>query len=205
MSGERELLDRDLDEGRDPAAEITAEEEQHVVTALRAAWVPGPLDEAALDAIVSGALGEPGAAEARDAGAMATALSSAYAPKPIDPRVNDALVETALFRARRAPRRLALPIVTGAIAGAVAIAASFVMFFRAADAPSTGAPSTASIQASSALVRTRSAQDLFDPATPFPRHGGETARIDRIMTSRASDLRKNRFHTWGVRGEEKAR
>lgn len=202
MSGERELLDRDLDEGHAPAAEISAEEEQHVVTALRAAWIPGPLDEAALDAIVNGALGEPDAAEVRDASAMATALTSAYAPKPIDPRVNDALVETALFRARRAPRRLALPLVTGAIAGAVAIAASFVMFFRAADAP---APSAASIQASSALVRTRSAQELFDPATPFPRHGGETARIDRIMTSRASDLRKNRFHTWGVRGEEKPR
>lgn len=205
MSGERELLDRDLDEGRDPAAEITAEEERHVVTALRAAWVPGPLDEAALDAIVNGALGEPDAAEVRDASAMAAALTSAYAPKPIDPRVNDALVETALFRARRAPRRLALPLVTGAIAGAVAIAASFVMFFRAADAPSASAPSAASIQAASALVRTRSAQELFDPATPFPRHGGETARIDRIMTSRASDLRKNRFHAWGVRGEEKAR
>jgi hypothetical protein len=49
------------------------------------------------------------------------------------------------------------------------------------------------------LVPARSTLELFDPAEPFPREGEETSRIDRIAGARASDLRKNRYATWGVR------
>jgi hypothetical protein len=49
------------------------------------------------------------------------------------------------------------------------------------------------------MHRSRSAADLFDPTTPFPRAGGESARVDRIASARASDLRDNRFAAWGVR------
>ncbi|MBI4702888.1 MAG: hypothetical protein HY744_17360 [Deltaproteobacteria bacterium] len=48
------------------------------------------------------------------------------------------------------------------------------------------------------LVPVRSTQALFDPTEPFPRRGGETARIDRIASARAADLRTNRFAAWGV-------
>jgi hypothetical protein len=50
-----------------------------------------------------------------------------------------------------------------------------------------------------ALVRARSADDLFDAATPFPRRGEESARMDRIASARAADLRRNRFASWGVK------
>jgi hypothetical protein len=47
------------------------------------------------------------------------------------------------------------------------------------------------------IVAVRSTQTLFD--APFPRRGGESARIDRIARARGSDLRENRFARWGVR------
>ena len=53
--------------------------------------------------------------------------------------------------------------------------------------------------ATAELVRARSADDLFDATTPFPRHGEESARIDRIASARAADLRRNRFAAWGVK------
>jgi hypothetical protein len=49
------------------------------------------------------------------------------------------------------------------------------------------------------LQRSRSTADLFDTATPFPRVGGETARVDRIANVRAAELRDNRFALWGLR------
>ncbi|HEY4116974.1 MAG TPA: hypothetical protein VGM56_03925, partial [Byssovorax sp.] len=49
-----------------------------------------------------------------------------------------------------------------------------------------------------AFIPTRSTDELFG-AQPFPRTGGESQRIDRIATARASDLRQNRFAAWGVR------
>ena len=48
-------------------------------------------------------------------------------------------------------------------------------------------------------MRARSADALFDATTPFPRHGEESARIDRIASARAADLRQNRFAAWGVK------
>lgn len=50
-----------------------------------------------------------------------------------------------------------------------------------------------------ARIAARSTEDLFDATTPFPRTGGESARVDRIASARAADLRANRFAAWGVR------
>lgn len=45
----------------------------------------------------------------------------------------------------------------------------------------------------------RSTSGLFDPATPFSTRGGESERLERIVASRAADLRANRFASWGLR------
>jgi hypothetical protein len=78
-----------------------------------------------------------------------------------------------------------------ALAGVAALAAGVALFFGPSGA--SRGPATA------ALVRVRSADDLFDAATPFPRRGEESARVDRIAGARAADLRQNRFAAWGVK------
>jgi hypothetical protein len=48
------------------------------------------------------------------------------------------------------------------------------------------------------LIPARSTEALFDPAEKFPVRGGESARVDKIASARAADLRANRFASWGV-------
>jgi hypothetical protein len=43
----------------------------------------------------------------------------------------------------------------------------------------------------------RSTQPLFHE--PFAAHGGSSARIDRIASARAADLRENMYARWDVR------
>jgi hypothetical protein len=196
-----EALRSALDRGEDPAAE-----------ALRAAFSPGTLDEEDLDAIVKRALGDEasvtraeraaadrlraeleGTAEVR-VSAPLHALRLAARPTEIAPERNEMLIAAAFRRARgrmAAVRRIA-PVTMAALAGVAALAAGVALFVGKAGAPPPGA-------ATAALVHARSADDLFDPATPFPRTGEESARIDRIAGARARDLRKNRFTAWGVR------
>ena len=80
------------------------------------------------------------------------------------------------------------------ITGALAMAAVVTLFVIPAQ--KNASPSATMVNAS--LIPSRSTIDLFD-AEPFPRSGGESQRIDRILSSRAADLRANRFATWGVR------
>jgi hypothetical protein len=209
-----EALRDALDLGDEPLAE-----------ALRAAASPGHLDEGDLDAILARAMGDedapPTRAEALAADRLRAALDgaarelsgdhaivaelrAASRPGAIDPAVNDRLIEAALDRAapraaviplarRMRPRRIA-PITMAALAGVAALAASIALFLGR---PDVAPPSAARLAPE--LIRARSAQDLFDAATPFPRSGEESARIDRIASSRAADLRKNRFAKWGVK------
>jgi hypothetical protein len=126
---------------------------------------------------------------------LAHAMRAAYRPRDIEPLRNEALVARALGRAasQRKARRV-VPIVSAAVLGVAAMAASVALVF------SSRMPTPSSTTAAMvAPYRSRSAADLFDPTTPFPREGGESARVDRIASARAGDLRANRFASWGVR------
>ncbi|APR75084.1 Hypothetical protein A7982_00430 [Minicystis rosea] len=189
---------------------------------LRAAFAPDALDGGDLDAILARALGDESATTRieRDAAerlraelegekpwsdeaAVLHQLRVAVAPKALDPAKNEALVEAAIARTatpprvdrlhdRRAGRRIA-PVTMAALASVTALAAGFALLVGQMRLAPRG------VDPSATLIRARSTQDLFDAATPFPRSGEESARIDRIAAARASDLRKNRFAAWGVR------
>jgi len=188
--------------------------------ALRAAYEPSELDVDENAALIDRALGigtkdAPATSAEREAAQrlreaiehprtdgrdepeieVLDALVSAYRPREIDPLRNELLITRALKRSSQgtAPRR-ALPIVTAAVLGVAAMAAGIALYLR----PMTDKPIAASATAP-ALQRSRSTADLFDAATPFPRAGGESGRVDRIANARAAELRDNRFALWGVR------
>jgi hypothetical protein len=93
-----------------------------------------------------------------------------------------------------------------ALTGAIALAAGFALLVQtrsfaparpmtASRLPAAVAPTAAAAPA--ALIRSRSTDDLFEPAEKFE-VGHTSARIDRIASARSSDLRRNRFAAWGV-------
>lgn len=179
---------------------------------LRAAYAPRALADVDLDAIVNHVLGKEGEATAaeraaaeqlraelagetppgRDA-AFVGAVQLAVRPTSLDAARNEALIAAALrapLRRRHLPRITPLTMVT--LTSVAALAAGVALFFGRPVPPPPG-------DATAALARARSADNLFDAATPFPRHGEESARMDRIASARAADLRRNRFAAWGVR------
>ncbi len=125
---------------------------------------------------------------------VAVALRAAYAPRPIAPLRNELLVTRALAaKTRRTPPVLRY------IGGALALAASVFLVFQVSRSPEPGAGTLAGAVAPPTFSQSRSTAELFDPSTPFPRTGGTTSRVDRIATTRAAELRDNRFAAWGVR------
>ena len=126
-----------------------------------------------------------------DEAELAEAVQSAHSPKPIDQLSHERILRrTVLPRSvRRSPR-----VVVLAVAGSALLAAAAAMIvvgsMKRGEAPAL------STTAQLSLIPCRSSQDLFDQ--PFPREGGESARIDRIAQSREHDLRQNRFSSWGV-------
>jgi hypothetical protein len=225
MKGERKLrlvprLDRPLDRDDEPpftdeeraAAEALREAIDHgaepLAAELRAAHAPGTLGEADLDAIVERALGREAASTSAERAAaqqlaggdpgsehaaLVEALKVAVRPTALDPARNEALIAAALRAPlRKSPLRRIAPATMAALTGVAALAASVALFFGRPPAPRPPAPTAE-------LVRARSADDLFDATTPFPRHGEESARIDRIASARTADLRRNRFAAWGVK------
>ncbi len=187
---------------------------------LRSAYEPSELATSENDALVDRALGigapeisattaeREAAARLREALAhprsddrdepeveMMDALIAAHRPRGIDPLRNELLITRALKRSsQRTTTRRTLPFVTAAVLGVAAMAAGIALYLappQENSVASRGAPSV--------LQRSRSTADLFDAATPFPRVGGESARVDRITNARAAELRDNRFALWGVR------
>ncbi|HZF55965.1 MAG TPA: hypothetical protein VE093_45435 [Polyangiaceae bacterium] len=212
---EAQALERALDKGIDPLA-----------AALRSAYRPDPLEDVDHEALLARALGDEGApptaAERRDAerlageldamkgrraapeplsepAEIAAALRAAWAPRSIEPLRNEALIAKALATSKR---RRALPVTMAALSSLAAVAAGVALFFGQAKQPEQSAPTaaapTAAGPAQAALIRARSTSDLFDPETPFPRSGGTSERMDRIVSARSADLRANRFAAWGV-------
>jgi hypothetical protein len=126
-----------------------------------------------------------------EAASLARAIVLAHAPRPLDEEVNRALVEaavrvpTVVVRPRRAARTFGW---VSAGAGTLAMAAAVLLMLRAQ-------PDGITTQVIP-LREARSTQALF--REPFAEHGGESRRIDRIASARASDLRDNRFARWSV-------
>lgn len=201
-------------------AESLERGEDALAIALRAAAAPAGRREIDHDALIARALGDeavpptveeqrgadalrawlddpaappPTSAEGEPA-AIAGALRAAWSPAALPEIRHEALIARALGRHRGAGRRRIVPVTMAALSSLAAAAAAVALLFSSADAPGPHAPA-AQIE----LIPSRSTAALFDPATPFPREGGETARIDRIAGARAADLRANRYAAWGVR------
>jgi hypothetical protein len=144
-----------------------------------------------------------------DEAALAGALRAAWAPRPIDPLKNEALIAQAMRKGAPAqkPRGRVISFTMVSLGAMAAVAAGVLLFAGqmgnlegGASSKTAAAPPAAPMtSAQASFIPARSAADLFDAATPFPRTGGESARIDRIASARAADLRANRFAAWGVR------
>src|SRR5262249_53558273 len=126
---------------------------------------------------------------------LAQALAAAVRPRALTDAENEALLERGFaiagkrVAARRKPRSRFVPVLVGAGGGVLALAAGLLLFLRVADEgakPVSANNAPAPVAVAAAYIPARSASDLFDADTPFPRAGGETARIDRIATRRAA-------------------
>jgi hypothetical protein len=128
---------------------------------------------------------------------LARALSLSNAPRTIAEGDHKGIVEEAILRgeARRARSHQRRGRATFAVATGLALAAAVALTLGRMSFDSVALPASATAVAP--LVPVRSTQPLF--REPFARVGGESARIDRIASSRAADLRDNRFAAWGVR------
>jgi hypothetical protein len=129
---------------------------------------------------------------------FARALSLSHSPRPLAVQEHRALVDRAIARSeacrvasQKRRRRAVVGVASGlALAAAIALVVGRAQFALEESAE----PMRASIEP---LIPLRSTQSLFPQ--PFARRGGESARIDRIASARGSDLRDNRFTTWGVK------
>jgi hypothetical protein len=121
--------------------------------------------------------------------ALLRALALADAPRPLGEDAHRAILDHALqaHARKRRPGRV-IHIAFGAVTATLAIAASVVFLVQEPTLP---------VAPAQVLARVRSTQPLF--GEPFARHGGESARVDRIALARASDFRDNEFSRWGVR------
>jgi hypothetical protein len=161
-------------------------------------------EERAAAALLRDALARPESASDDDVAQLARAIAAAARPREIEPLRNEALIARALRGRGRRVRDVAALVV-----GAIALAAGAVLVLRSPDgadvrgpAPIASVAPTAAPDAAMAAVRARSTMDLFDPAEPFARSGGESSRMDKIARSRSADLRTNRFKAWRVPGAE---
>ncbi len=137
------------------------------------------------------ALADPSHAHAPADFARSVAL--AYEPPALSPQAHRAILQRSFVRGEvqragsKAKRTRAVFGIVGGLAMAAAVALVVGRTQMASSPEAAMAP----------MVPARSTQALFHE--PFARVGGESARIDRIASARASDLRDNRFAAWGVR------
>lgn len=131
--------------------------------------------------------------EALDADPVVEALAAAWRPSEINSIEHRQIVAKVLPAPAQKSGRV-VRVTFGFVAGAIAIAASVVVWMNGAvQAPTAELP----------LARARSTQPLFPSYEGFK--SGEasaanaSARIDRIAMARAGDYRDNRFAKWGVR------
>lgn len=133
---------------------------------------------------------------------LAQSLAVAAAPRDLDALTNERLVRRAFARSEETrSRRSPWPIVTGL----VAVAAGLALFLGKAATTVDSAPNAAEARAhgaaaaAAAVAEARSTSELFDPSEPFAARGGESDRLGKIVASRATAFRAERFARWGVR------
>lgn len=166
---------------------------------LRAAFDPPSLDEGdhaqILDDVPTAEEIELAAElrDALDADPVVQALAAAWRPKEINSIEHRQIVAKVLPPPARQSGRV-VRVTFGFVAGAIAIAASVVVWMNG-----PGHSPTAEVP----LARARSTQPLFPSYEGFKSGEASTAnasaRIDRIALARAGDYRDNRFAKWGVR------
>ena len=196
-----------------------AEQAAPFVESLRHAMRPRSIDpsrnSALVEAALDGALSAPTESERVLAERLrrslegegiedefVAALRAAHAPKALAASTHAPMVHAAIARASRISRQRAFVWVAAAAMAAGAAFAALRTLVPTGASPAVeaaGARANAASEVRSSLAMARSTRDLFDPAERFSRQGGESGRIDRIVASRASDLRENRFQMWGVR------
>ena len=135
------------------------------------------------------------ASRPHEGASLARAVVLAHSPRPLESAENEAIVQRALGAAEtrrgslrlvpRRPRRSTFVMV----ATTLALAAGVLLFQWSAQRVAPVDPSV--------VAYARSSQPLF--REPFAVHGGKSARIDRIASARAADLRENMFARWDVR------
>jgi len=152
------------------------------------ALLPPSEEEVRAAEALRAALEDPGLAH--DDAEFARSLALAHAPRELAVDEHRAILERALAPAPASatePARkrggVVVRVAFGAAATAISLAAAFALLVRSPEPV--------------ALARPHSTQSLFHE--PFSTQGGTSARIDRIATARASDLRDNQFARWGVR------
>ncbi|MGK4006100.1 hypothetical protein WMF31_26010 [Sorangium sp. So ce1036] len=180
--------------------------EQRAAERLREA-LEGRAAEQGEPAREGGAGGEGALGQREELADLAIALRAAWRPRPLAELRGRALVEQALRASSGQRGRRTAPVTMAALsalAAVAAVAAGVALLVgevreelpSAARAPAAPAAEGAPLPSP---IAARSTAALFDPAAPFPREGGQTARIDRIAAARAADLRQNRYAAWGVR------
>jgi hypothetical protein len=192
---------------------LDAAEERALTEALRAAWSPAALDPALNERLIELALEDPLAPPSREevveserlrraldgegehpGTELFSLLRAANRPKELEPGAAERLASTALVGRRRSGN--VIFVAFGAAASAALAAAAAVMLF-VFPAARSDAPSASSVMpAPPELVQSRTTAALF--SVKF--EAGETSeRVDRIASSRARELRENRYAQWGVR------
>lgn len=126
---------------------------------------------------------------------LARALRLAYAPTDIDDLAHQRVLGAGL---RTPSRTAARRTIVGAVFVLVAAAAAiFGLYLQRRD---PGQPPATAMHTGprAPMIEARSSMELFDAMKPFDREKGTTERVDKITTTRESELRDNRFNAWGV-------
>jgi hypothetical protein len=193
------------DLGPDSKTELSPASEAALSRALSAAWSPAELASERHERLLSAALEDPfappseaevEAAEAlrlalegdRGSGdaALARALAHAVVPSEAEPRRAERSLEHALTAPKSRPN--VVFVTFGVLAATLSLAAAFALVaLPVRESPPFNRPSPA-LSRSLGPTLGADAQNL-----------SATARMDRIASVRARDLRENRYLAWGVR------
>jgi len=193
---------------------LDAVEEQALADTLRAAWSPVSLDPSLNERLIELALEDPLAppsaeeiveserlrraldGEGEHPGAeLFSVLRAANRPRELERGAAERLASTAVAGRRRSGN--VIFVAFGAAASAALAAAAAEMLVVAPATRNEDAPSAQSAPPPSPeLVQSRTTAALFSEKF----EPGETSeRVDRIASSRARELRQNRYAQWGLR------
>jgi hypothetical protein len=148
---------------------------------------PPSEEELAEAASLREALADPSSKEPR--ATLARSLALAYEPREIDPAEHKAIVDRSLREGEKRSRGRVVRIAFG-VSTVLALAAGVAAVLNM-DAWMGGKQGV-----TLTLAVSRSTQPLFKEKFV---EGEKSARIDRIASARAADLRENKFARWGVK------